>query len=102
MKSLSEIWRNVQHWAAKHEIMGPDPAVTKELESQGWKFRTETVFPMTPSAPAAIDILHPITPEGYEIGRESLHWPRYEAARIAAVDKLFGKPAPSGPACNCS
>ncbi len=96
----AELRRRFNHWAARNEILGPDTRVTEELEKQGWNFRKEIVTAFGGGMPAAAEVLHPIPPgQGAELKRNTPGWEQYETARMAAVDKLFGKPG--APSCGC-
>jgi hypothetical protein len=103
---LSEIWRNVQFWAAKHEILGADPAVMAEMKKDGWSFDRETVIVAAPHGAGSVDVHRPITPEGDKLvpgEATQAQWDRYEQARLAAVSRVFNRPPPSCcPSCGCS
>lgn len=96
----AELRRRFNHWSARNEILGPDPRVTRELEDQGWTFRKQIVHAFAGGIPATAEVLHPVPPGAkHELERGTHAWDQYETARMAAVDKLFGKP--SAPSCGC-
>ncbi len=107
-KSLSDVWKDVQFWFAKHEVLGAHPRVMKEMEKDGWSFATETALvPAGGGMGGYVDIHRPITPEGVKLvpgEATQAQWSRYEEARLAALNRAFNRPAPeaSGPKCNCS
>ncbi|HTK85715.1 MAG TPA: hypothetical protein VL625_11595 [Patescibacteria group bacterium] len=96
----ADLKRRFNHWAARNEVLGPDPRVTEELENQGWTFRKEVVHAFGGGMPVAAEVLHPVPPKSNaELERGTAGWDQYETARMAAVDKLFGKPG--APSCGC-
>ena len=101
-KSLSDVWKDVQFWAAKHEIFSAHSSVMDEMKKDGWSFERETVAVYAPHGPGAVDIYRPVTPEGVKLvpgEATQAQWDRYEQARLAAVHKVFNRPPPSPPSC---
>jgi len=107
-KSLSDVWKSVQFWAAKHEILGAHPAVMDEMKKDNWSFDRETVLVPVAGVGGFVDIYRPITPEGVKLvpgEATQAQWDRYEQARLVAVHRAFDRPLPpptSGPSCGCS
>jgi hypothetical protein len=96
----AELKRRFNHWAARNEFLGPDTRVTEELEKQGWTFRKEVVHAFGGGMPVAAEVLHPVPPGAKaELKRGTPDWEQYNEARMAAVEKLFGKPG--APSCGC-
>jgi hypothetical protein len=104
LTAMAAFRRSVNHWLAKHEVFGPDEAVIGELKKQGWSFKPETIDAVSIHA-MPVTVYRPVTPEGRKLepGDGNPQWPRYETARLAAVEKLYGKEKTSaGPVCGCS
>ena len=102
MSVLTGIWRDVQRFSAKHELLGPDFAVMEQMKRDGWNFVEKDEAVSAAYYVSVVKTPRPVNAAGEFITRDSPEWGAYEQARRAAVEKVYPRNAPQPPACGCS
>ena len=88
--SLKNVWKKLQFFAAAHDLCQPSRAVQEVMEKDGWSFQTEHQAVIGGMGGTIVSYTVAKTPEGELVYNSDEDYKRYQEARMAAMEKIYG------------